>query len=124
MRLNLAFKHSQLHLLTASRALNTSFKYKWIRHSNAAGVFKHCVCSLSTLLDTPTLLVHFVGVKSETIACLFLHRCFWLVDYFQSSSDAEVFKSCSSTAVSHPLVPAQHTPTNHHHVTCSWSVKQ
>lgn len=34
---------------------------------------------------------------------------FCLVNYSQSSSDTEVFKTFSSTAVSVTLVPAQHT---------------
>uniref|UniRef100_A0A3B4DIJ9 2Fe-2S ferredoxin-type domain-containing protein n=1 Tax=Pygocentrus nattereri TaxID=42514 RepID=A0A3B4DIJ9_PYGNA len=41
------------------------------------GVSKPCVHSLSTLLDTPTLSVHLVDVKSETTAHLLLHSLCW-----------------------------------------------
>uniref|UniRef100_A0AAR2M2D4 Uncharacterized protein n=1 Tax=Pygocentrus nattereri TaxID=42514 RepID=A0AAR2M2D4_PYGNA len=45
------------------------------------------VHSLSTLLDTPTLSVHLVDVKSETIAHLLLHSLCW-----SSSSPSSVVK--------------------------------
>lgn len=40
---------------------------------------------------------------------------FWLSDNSQSSSETDVFKTSSSTAVPDPLIPAKHTITNHHH---------
>ena len=41
------------------------------------GWVHHSVHSLSTLLDTPTLLVHWVDVESETIAHLLGHNLYW-----------------------------------------------
>uniref|UniRef100_A0AAR2IU52 Septin-type G domain-containing protein n=1 Tax=Pygocentrus nattereri TaxID=42514 RepID=A0AAR2IU52_PYGNA len=66
-----------------------------IRHSSAAGVFKHCVHSLSTLLDTPTLSVHLVDVKSETTAHLLLHSLCWS----SSSPSSVVSGRCPQDAV-------------------------
>uniref|UniRef100_A0AAR2J4K3 Cyclin-dependent kinase 12 n=1 Tax=Pygocentrus nattereri TaxID=42514 RepID=A0AAR2J4K3_PYGNA len=53
------------------------------------------------------------GVQSDEDAAhrKLLAGYFWLVGCSQSSSDAEVVKNSSSTAVSDPLVPAQHTLT-------------
>uniref|UniRef100_A0AAR2LKT0 Calsyntenin-2 n=1 Tax=Pygocentrus nattereri TaxID=42514 RepID=A0AAR2LKT0_PYGNA len=44
---------------------------------SAAGVFRHCVRSLSTLLDSPIFLGHLIDVKSEIIAHLLLYSLYW-----------------------------------------------